>query len=94
VRDNALPPKLLLVHQFKRTSVRGEGRIRKRAGVQTVLNYDGIGSPAQKTSGYADLAVPRLFNGFTIFERLDDEPGMKPPAIVALAPSPDVVLYQ
>lgn len=94
VRENSLPPKLLLVHEFKRVSVLGERRIRRRPEVQTILSFDGIGSAAQKTRGYADLAVPRLFNGFMVFERLDDRPVMKPPAIVGLTPSPDVVLYQ
>ena len=93
VRENALPPKLLLVHEFKRRSVVGERKIRKRAAVQTVLSFDGIGSPAAKTNGYADLAVPRLFNGFMLFERLD-RPLMGPPAVGGLQPSPDVVLYQ
>jgi hypothetical protein len=93
VRQNGLPPKLLLVHQFSRRSVIGERKIRKRAGVQTVLSFDGIGSPAAKVNGYTDLSVPRLFDGFMIFERRD-RPVMGPPAIVGLEPSPDVVLYQ
>jgi hypothetical protein len=93
VGANALPPKLLLVHQFKRDSVRGERRIRRRAGVQTVLSFDGIGGPAAKAGGYESLSVPRLFDGFMVFERLD-RPVMGPPAILGLEPPPDVVLYQ
>ena len=55
VREHDLPPKLLVVHQFRDRIVRGRRRIRPRPGVQVVLNYDGIGSPAPKAAGYAAL---------------------------------------
>jgi len=93
VAENALSPKLLLVHQFKKTSVRGKRKVKKRPGVQTVLSFDGIGSPRAKENGYASLSAPGLFNGFMVFERLD-RPVMKPDAVLGLEPSPDIVLYQ
>lgn len=88
-----LPPKLLLVHQFRQSSVRARARIVELDGVQPVLNFDGIGSPAPKQAGYDALAVPELFNGFSVFYRLD-EPLMRPSTILGLEPQPDFLLYQ
>jgi hypothetical protein len=93
VAVNGLPPKLLVVHQFRRTSVRGRARLRQRDGVQTVLNFDGIGSPDAKRAGYAALSSTRLFNGFSLFYRLD-HPLMQPTTVLALDPQPDFLLYQ
>jgi hypothetical protein len=93
VRDNALPPKLLVVHQFRRGSVRGRARISERDGVQTLLNFDGIGSPAAKRNGYADLTTRGLFNGFSLFYQRD-RPLMEPSSVLGLEPQPDFLLYQ
>ena len=93
VRENALPPKLLVVHQFRRGMIRGKTRIRPRRGVQVLLNFDGIGSPAAKAAGYAALSSPTLFNGFSLFYQRDT-PLMKPRTVLALEPEPDLLLYQ
>lgn len=93
VADKGLPAKLLVVHQFRRGSIRRRNRIRPRDGVQTVLNFDGIGSPSAKQAGYGVLSVPRLFDGFSVFYRRD-EPLIKPAAVLALSPEPDFLLYQ
>jgi hypothetical protein len=93
VREHDLPPKLLVVHQFRRGMVRGRRKIRQRRGVQVVLNFDGIGTPGPKAAGYAALSVPRLFDGFSLFYSRD-VPVMKPAAILALEPAPDLLLYQ
>jgi hypothetical protein len=93
VRENGLPPKLLVVHQFRSGMIRGKNRIRPRPGVQVLFNYDGIGSPAAKSAGYAALASPTLFDGFSLFYQRDS-PLMKPSAVLALEPEPDLLLYQ
>jgi hypothetical protein len=94
VEANDLPPKLLLVHQFRRGSIRGRTKLRSPEGVQTLLNFDGIGAPGPKEAGYVDLAAPpRLFNGFSLFYRRDT-PLMKPAAVLGLEPEPDFLLYQ
>jgi hypothetical protein len=93
VAENDLPPKLLVVHQFRRGSIRGRARIRPRRGVQTVLNFDGIGSPAAKQAGYAALSPPRLFDGFSLFYRRDT-PLLRPASVLGLVPEPDFLLYQ
>jgi hypothetical protein len=93
VRAHDLPPKVLLVHQFRRGSVRGRTKIKSRPEVQTVLNFDGIGSPAPKRAGYRALSVPSLFDGFSLFYQRDT-PLMDPGAVLALEPEPDFLLYQ
>lgn len=90
---HGLPPKLLVVHQFRRASVTGRRRIVELEHVQTVLNFDGIGSPGAKQSGYAALGAPGLFNGFSLFYRRD-APLMSPASVLALEPQPDFLLYQ
>ena len=94
VKAHGLPPKLLVVHQFRKGSVRSRRRLASPDGVQTVLNFDGIGAPAPKASGYAALAGPvTTFNGFSLFYRRDT-PLMKPRAVLRLEPEPDFLLYQ
>ena len=93
VRANDLPPKLLLVHQFRKGSVNGRTKIKQRADVQALLNFDGIGSPAAKQRGYADLSVPSLFDGFSLFYRRD-APLMTASSVLVLEPEPDFLLYQ
>jgi hypothetical protein len=94
VRAHDLPPKLLVVHQFREGSVRGEDRVLQRPGrVEVALNFDGIGSPSAKVAGYEALAEPDLFNGFSIFVRLDSRT-MDPDEVVGLEPPADFVMYQ
>ena len=93
VRENDLPPKVLVIHQFRRGSIRGRTKIKQRRGVQVLLNFDGIGGPAPKETGYASLAAPKLFDGFSLFYQRD-RPLMKPSAVLGLDPEPDFLLYQ
>ena len=93
MKENNLPPKLLLIHQFRKGSVRGRKHLDQGLKVQTVLNFDGIGSPAAKENGYANLQYPGIYNGFSLFyER--DEPLMRPAAVLGLETPPDFLLYQ
>jgi hypothetical protein len=93
VDANTLPPKALVVHQFRKRSVRKRGRVVQRPDVDVTLNFDGIGKPPAKKAGYRQLARPKLFNGFSLFYRLDRRV-MKPRAVLRLDPEPDFVLYQ
>jgi hypothetical protein len=90
---NALPPKLLVVHQFRKRSVRKRRRVAQRPDVGVTLNFDGIGKPSPKKAGYEQLSSPKLFNGFSLFYRLDRKL-MKPPAVLRLEPEADFILYQ
>lgn len=93
VRDEDLPPKLLVVHQFRKGSVSRRRSVKQRRDVQVTLNFDGIGSPAPKIAGYEALSTPKLFNGFSLFYRLDT-PLMKPKEVLRLEPEVDFLLYQ
>jgi hypothetical protein len=93
VDENALPPKALVVHQFRKRSVRKRRRVLQRPDVEVTLNFDGIGKPPAKKAGYAQLARPKLFDGFSLFYRLDRRL-MRPRAVLRLDPEPDFVLYQ
>lgn len=93
VSEHGLPPKLLVVHQFRTGSIHGRAQVRARRGVQPVLNFDGIGGPRAKATGYAALSSATLFNGFSLFYRRD-RTLMRPSAVLALEPEPDFLLYQ
>ncbi len=93
VRDRDLPPKLLIIHQFREDSVRGERRINRPSEVDVTLNFDGIGSPSAKRQGYKALSFKGLFNGFSLFYKLDQNL-MSPRQVVGLRPMPDYVMYQ
>jgi hypothetical protein len=93
IQAAGLPPKLLVVHQFRRQSVRARRNLVQRPGVELVLNFDGIGGPRPKAAGYVALSAPQAFNGFSLFYRRD-RPLMRPPAVLSLLPEPDFLLYQ
>ncbi len=93
VAKDDLPPKLLVVHQFRKGSIRHRRAVKQRRDVEVVLNFDGIGSPTPKIAGYEALSSPKLFNGFSLFYRLD-APLMSPREVLRLDPAVDFLLYQ
>lgn len=93
VADEDLPPKVLVVHQFRKGSVRKRRQVRQRDDVAVTLNFDGIGAPGPKIAGYEALSTDGVFNGFSVFYRLDS-PVMKPREVLALDPVVDFLLYQ
>ncbi len=93
IEEHRLPSKLLVIHQFRHTSVRNDDDIRRRAKVDITLNFDGIGAPPPKRSGYRRLAERRLFNGFSLFYQLDSNL-MSPRQVLRLRPRVDYVMYQ
>ncbi len=99
VEDEDLPPKLLAVHYFTAKNVRGRDKIEGREKVQVMLNFDGIGTRSGKTAGYEALSAggpsvdPPLFNGFSLFYRLDTGV-MRPNDVLGLTPETDYVMYQ
>jgi hypothetical protein len=95
IRMGRLPPKVLIVHQFRWDMLRDKGRIRTSALVDVVLNMDGFGSQTLKLASYRDvMRQGRLpFAGMKIFYRQDT--GLFTPAqVMALTPTPSVVIYQ
>jgi hypothetical protein len=92
---NGIPPKLLIVHQFREDMIRGKDQLAPVPGVQLVIDADGYGAPELKTAVYNFLVrdEPVEFAGVKLFYR-QDVPLMTPQEILALVPAPDVVIYQ
>lgn len=95
VTAKGLPPKILIVHQF-RTDVLPDREkiITTRPGVTMVLCVDGVGAPGPKIGGYQQFAAPDRFQtGFKLFYK-EDKPLMSEGQVLALSPPPSVVMYQ
>jgi hypothetical protein len=93
--DEHLPPKVLIVHQFRWDMLPDKGGIRRSPIVDVVLTMDGFGDPALKRSSYRDVMrqgqLP--FAGFKLFYRQDGNL-LTPAEVMALTPTPSVVIYQ
>ena len=91
-REN-LPQKALVIHQFRDGSVKKRKDIKQPAGVDVVLNFDGIGGAAAKKAGYARSRARTCSPGSRLLARLDSGL-MKPGEVLRLEPEPDFLLYQ
>ncbi len=93
-RDNALPEKLFVVHQFTDGMVPDIRKVRRRDGLAMVQHVDGFGSPADKLVTYDDVAVPRKFTmGFKLFYD-EDSPRMRPTQVRRSLPDVRFVSFQ
>lgn len=92
---NGIPPKMLIVHQFREDMIQGKVQLAPVPGVQLVIDADGYGAPELKTAVYNFLVRDELieFAGVKLFYR-QDMPLMTPREILALVPAPDVIIYQ
>jgi hypothetical protein len=90
-----LPPKMLVIHQFNFETISNRERIKPVPGVQLVLDIDGWGPPEMKRDTYQAVAGDRSFEyyGFKLWYRWD-EPLMTEAEVLALDPSPDLIIYQ
>lgn len=97
VQAEHLPPKILIVHRFLQEMLPDWQRIQLKPGVQVIITVDGFGSPQQKIGDYRvydrQELLPGEFPGMKLFYRLD-RPLMSPTALLALKPSPLLVMYQ
>ena len=94
-RTRGLPPKILVVHQFNFYSITNKETIGPVDGVQFCLEVDGFGTPPMKLETYSVLTQdPIEFHGFKLWYSGEDDPLMTPEEVVALDPSPDVIIYQ
>lgn len=97
VQSEHLPPKILIVHRFLQEMLPDWQRIQLKPGVQVIITVDGFGSPQQKIGDYRvydrQELLPGEFPGMKLFYRLD-KPLMSPSALLALKPSPLLVMYQ
>jgi hypothetical protein len=100
VRENHLPPKILIVHRFTKAMVTNYKNITKKPEVQIVMNMDGFGFPAKKIDTYKSWIAgePVQFTGFKLFYKNDIKSApyrlMTPAEILNLNPSPIYIQYQ
>jgi hypothetical protein len=94
IAARGLPPKILIVHQFRLDMLPDKTKIRGSAVVDVVLDMDGFGSQPLKLASYrAVMRQPLAFAGIKLFYRQDS--GLFTPAqVMSLSPTPAVVIYQ
>ena len=94
-KTQGISPKMLIVHQFNYYSISNKEKIEPVDGVDFVLEVDGWGPPEDKLATYGVIAGPPLieYYGFKLWYDQDD-PIMTPQQVLALNPSPDVIIYQ
>ena len=90
-----LPRKVLMVHQFTMAMLPDKERIWSSSALDVVLVADGFGGPALKRHTYSMVLHqrPLAFSGFKLFY-IQDTDLLQPSQVVALTPSPSVVIYQ
>jgi hypothetical protein len=94
VREQDLPQKLFVLHQFRRDMVEGIGQVRRRPGLATVQHVDGFGTRGQKMATYHHVARPRQFTmGFKLFYD-EDVHRMGARAVRAVRPEVRFVSFQ
>lgn len=100
VRDNNLPPKILIVHRFTQGMVKNYKNIKLHPEVQIVMNMDGWGEPILKFSTYKSYISrePVQFTGFKLFYKNDlrKKPNhmLTPAELMVLKPQPIYIQYQ
>lgn len=100
VRENDLPPKVLVVHRFTQNMVTNYKQIMPLPEVQIVMDMDGWGSPARKKNTYYQVVEPEpvQFTGFKLFYKNDlkeDPPRLLTPReVLELTPAPSYIQYQ
>ena len=95
VREHALPPKVLVVHEFLNSMLTGVEHYDDVPEVEVTIDMDGWGNPYVKltkydlyaTSDYAERAAIKLFYHW-------DAPLITPASLLALEHPPDLVIYQ
>lgn len=94
IAANRLPPKILVVHQFRLDMLPDKKKIRTSRVVDTVLMMDGFGSQSLKLASYRTvMRQPLEFAGIKLFYK-QDRGLFTPTQVLALTPTPSVVIYQ
>ncbi len=100
VKENKLPPKILLVHRFTDKMVTGAEQINPTPEVQVVMVMDGWGPKDLKRGTYAQVIEPEpvQFAGIKLFYKNDlKTPStglMTPSDVLSLNPKPIYIQYQ
>ncbi len=100
VKENNLPPKILIVHRFTQGMIRGYQDIKKVPEVQVVMDMDGWGDKILKKSSYLRYIYrePVQFAGFKLFYKNDTKTGADqfytPQELLKFTPKPVYIQYQ
>jgi len=95
VKENNLPEKLFVLHQFTSDMVENKEQVLKRPGLATVFNVDGFGTQAAKLSKYRDFTseAVRFNDGFKLF--YEEDTGLfSPKQVMNISPRPDLIVYE
>lgn len=101
VKDNNLPPKILIVHRFTGPMVTNSNQIKPQPEVQVVMHMDGWGESERKIGTYKRFIYPQpvQFTGFKLFYKNDTKKVnradvMQPEQLLKLKPQPIYIQYQ
>lgn len=100
VKENNLPPKILIIHRYTRNMVTNYKNIVTLPEVQFVMHMDGWGPPANKKTTYNAYIYPEpvQFTGFKLFYKNDTKAlgssVMTPEELLKLRPRPIYIQYQ
>ncbi len=100
VKENNLPPKILVVHRFTNRMVTNSQNIIPLPDVQVVMDMDGWGGKPNKIKAYKDViySYPVQFTGLKLFYKNDLLPpsaGMLTTAqVLNFKPIPSYIQYQ
>lgn len=99
VRENHLPPKILIIHRFKRKMIQNADRIKNPPEVQVVMDMDGWGNKELKFSSWRDYIrkEPVQYTGFKLFYKNDTKSGtplLTPTEVLTRTPQPLYIQYQ
>ena len=95
VREEDLPEKLFVIHQFTSDMIVDKERVKQRPGLAITMNVDGFGDRPNKISKYEQFTseAVRFHDGFKLFYK-EDVNLMTPGAVLDLRPPPDLVVYE
>lgn len=100
VKENNLPPKILVVHRFTQGMIKNYKNIKLDPNVQIVMDMDGWGPPVLKKDSYKAYIEkePVQYTGFKLFYDNDFRKKgsriMTPEEVLALTPKPMYIQYQ
>jgi len=99
VKENKLPPKILVVHRFTQGMVKQYNQIKLRPEVQFIMHMDGWGFPAKKVNTYKQFIYkePVEYTGFKLFYKNDIKNNgrmVTRQELLQLKPQPVYIQYQ
>jgi hypothetical protein len=95
VRDNDLPEKLFVVHQFTPNMIAPKAQVQQLPGLAMTMNVDGFGDRPNKIAKYHQFTHDgtHFHRGYKLFYE-EDTNLMRPRSVLALQPPPDFVVYE